>query len=265
LRSSAYCALSLTARRVLDRIEIELADHGGTDNGKLPVTYDDFQRYGLHRQAIYPAIQETVALGFVEITEEGVAGSAEFRKPNLFRLTYRASDGVLGDGSHEWKRIADENAARIAAQARLLRPSQKQNLKYGSRQKLVRKPYRKRQINSTESTTTTHSTESTTTIDISSVSPEQPPREARNPNSGASGAAATSTPPSLASAPLALSERADILQARIAKRLGTGGWAILQDLQPDHLQNLTAMEDRGELTEAVLVRIRIENLARGAA
>src|SRR5207237_9968690 len=80
LGSPDYCALSLTARRVLDRLEIELADHGGTDNGRLPVTYDDFQRYGLHRQAIYPAIRETVALGFVEVTEAGVAGTAEYRK-----------------------------------------------------------------------------------------------------------------------------------------------------------------------------------------
>jgi hypothetical protein len=55
LRSPAYCALSLSARRILDRLEIELADHGGADNGKLPVTYDDFVRYGLHRHAIYPA------------------------------------------------------------------------------------------------------------------------------------------------------------------------------------------------------------------
>ena len=30
----------------LDRVEIELADHGGVDNGKLPVTFDDFVRYG---------------------------------------------------------------------------------------------------------------------------------------------------------------------------------------------------------------------------
>src|SRR4051794_3906324 len=89
LRSPAYCELSLSARRILDRLEIELADHGGTDNGKLPVTYDDFQRYGVHRQAIGPAIRETVALGFVEITEAGVHGTAEFRKPNKFRLTYR--------------------------------------------------------------------------------------------------------------------------------------------------------------------------------
>jgi hypothetical protein len=36
LRSPAYRALSRAAHQVLARIEIELADHGGMDNGKLP-------------------------------------------------------------------------------------------------------------------------------------------------------------------------------------------------------------------------------------
>ena len=265
LRSSAYCALSLTARRVLDRLEIELADHGGTDNGRLPVTYDDFQRYGLHRQAIYPAISETVALGFVEVTEEGVAGGPEFRKPNLFRLTYRHSKGVLGDGSHEWKRIG-ENASEIAAQARLKRPPQNQKLKYASRQKSVRKPYRKRQINSTETTTTTHSTETTTTIDISSVKPIQPAREARPSGSAvASGPAATSAPASLASA-LALGERADIVLSRVAGRIGSGeaGWLIVQEATERELDNLIALESRGGLDEATLEATRLK-YRRGAA
>ena len=74
MRSPAWRALSLSARRILDRLEIEMADHGGTDNGKLPATYDDFERYGLHRHAIAPAIREAVALGFLEITQPGRAG-----------------------------------------------------------------------------------------------------------------------------------------------------------------------------------------------
>jgi hypothetical protein len=63
IRSPAWRVLGLSARRVIDRIEIELADHGGTDNGKLPVTYDDFVRYGIHRHAIAPGIREAEALG----------------------------------------------------------------------------------------------------------------------------------------------------------------------------------------------------------
>jgi hypothetical protein len=42
LRSPAYRALSLSGHRVVSRIEIELADHGGNDNGRLPVTKQDF-------------------------------------------------------------------------------------------------------------------------------------------------------------------------------------------------------------------------------
>lgn len=115
LRSPAWRALSLSARRILDRLEIELADHGGTDNGKLPCTFDDFEQYGIHRHAIGPAIREAVALGFVEITEAGRAGNAEWRKPNQFRLTYRNSKYAPTD---EWRKITEEDAELIARSAR---------------------------------------------------------------------------------------------------------------------------------------------------
>jgi hypothetical protein len=103
LESYAYRVLSLSARRVLDRIEIELAHHGGNDNGKLKVTYEQFIAYGIDRHAVAPAIRELVALGFVRVTQAGCAGNREFRSPNMFRLTYRPAEGVPGDGSHEWK------------------------------------------------------------------------------------------------------------------------------------------------------------------
>jgi hypothetical protein len=63
LESPTFRELSLSARRVLDRLEIELAHHGGMDKGRLPVTYDDFQRYGIDRHAIAPAIRELIAPG----------------------------------------------------------------------------------------------------------------------------------------------------------------------------------------------------------
>src|ERR1700686_3983281 len=64
LESPAYRVLSLSAHRVLDRISIELAHHGGNDNGKLPVTYEQFMEYGMDRNAVAPAIRELEALGF---------------------------------------------------------------------------------------------------------------------------------------------------------------------------------------------------------
>ena len=49
MESPAYRVLSLSAHRVLSRIEIEWAHHGGQDNGQLPVTFDNFADYGVHR------------------------------------------------------------------------------------------------------------------------------------------------------------------------------------------------------------------------
>jgi hypothetical protein len=121
IESPAWRVLSLSARRVLDRIEIEMAHHGGTDNGRLPVTYDNFEEYGIHRHAISPAIREACALGFLEVTEHGGGGNREFQRPNLFRLTYRHAKDVQGDGTHEWRHIQTlEEAELKAKQARFL-------------------------------------------------------------------------------------------------------------------------------------------------
>jgi len=162
LKSPAWSVLSLSARRVLDRIEIEHADHGGYDNGRLPVTYDDFERYGIHRHSIAAAIRETVALGFTEITERGRAGNAEFRSPHKFRLTYfpvrRAPP------TNEWQRIKTvEEAQALATAARREAPQKTKdqwrktpNLSGGNQ-------HRKRQVHSAETTTTRLSADSTTT------------------------------------------------------------------------------------------------------
>jgi DNA-binding transcriptional MocR family regulator len=117
LESPAYRVLSLSAHRVLSRIEIEFLHHAGTENGRLPVTFDQFVEYGIDRASIAPAIRELEALGFVEVTERGVAGNADSRRPNLFRLTYRNSDGVLSDGTHEWRRIRTDVEAKAVADA----------------------------------------------------------------------------------------------------------------------------------------------------
>jgi hypothetical protein len=128
LESPVFRVLSLSARRALDRIEIELAHHGGTNNGRLPVTYDDFERYGMDRHAIAPAIRELVALGLIEVTEQGRAGNADWRAPNRFRLTYKATRGA--DPTHEWKRIyTNELAEKIAKAARNASPREPRRAK----------------------------------------------------------------------------------------------------------------------------------------
>jgi hypothetical protein len=162
IKSPAWSVLSLSARRVLDRIEIERADHGGNDNGRLPVTYDDFERYGIHRHAIRAAIQETVALGFAEITERGRAGNAEFRSPHKFRLTYfhvgRAPP------TNEWQRIETLEEAQALARAARREVPQKTKVQWRKTPNLSGgNRHRKSRFHSAKTTTTRLSADSTTT------------------------------------------------------------------------------------------------------
>ena len=115
LESFAFRVLSLSARRVLDRLEIELGHHGGQDNGRLPCTYGDFHEYGMDCHSIAPAIRECVALGFVEVTQHGHGGNAEFRSPNYFRLTYKHSGSE--PAIDEWRAIETREQAQCLARA----------------------------------------------------------------------------------------------------------------------------------------------------
>jgi hypothetical protein len=117
LESPAYRVMSLSAHRVLDRIEIEHGHHAGRENGRLPITYNDFVDYGIERHAVAPAIREVMALGFVEITEHGRAGNAEHRTPNKFRLTHYPTNSA--GATDDWRHIETiEQAKAVALAAR---------------------------------------------------------------------------------------------------------------------------------------------------
>ena len=115
LESPAYRALSASGHLVMSRIEIELAHHGGNDNGRLPVTTDDFVRYGMHRTSVAPAIRELVALGFIRITVRGRGGNADHGEPNQFMLTFAHGLDVMP--THEWRRIKTLDEAKLIARA----------------------------------------------------------------------------------------------------------------------------------------------------
>ena len=110
LESPAWRVLSLSARRLIERIEIELGHHGGNDNDALPVTYADFLAYGLaDRSSVAAARREAVALGFLRF-KPGRGGNREFRRPDLFGLTF----SVL-DPTHDWRKIETFDDARAIA------------------------------------------------------------------------------------------------------------------------------------------------------
>ena len=86
VESPALRVLSRGAILVMRRIELEHMTHGGAENGNLQVTQRQFEEWGVHRDAIGPAIREITALGFAKV-ERGHAGVGGHGVPNRFRLT----------------------------------------------------------------------------------------------------------------------------------------------------------------------------------
>jgi hypothetical protein len=159
LESPAFRILSLSALRALSRIEIELAHHNGCDNGKLPVTFNDFERYGIRRHSIGPAIDELETLGFATITQHGQkAIRAEYRRPTLFLLTTRPELEGVGPERCGWRRFKTFEEAKAALEASRQRrgkakASQSKNLKTASAETAplpVPKRHRKRENASAE-------------------------------------------------------------------------------------------------------------------
>lgn len=122
LESPAYRVLSLSAHRVLSRIEVELAHHGGNDNGKLPITFNDFVEYGVRRSSVGPSLIELETLGFIKITQKGKkAKAAEYRQPNQFLLTTRPELDGVGPTHCKWRRFRTVEEAEEAVETALLK------------------------------------------------------------------------------------------------------------------------------------------------
>jgi hypothetical protein len=172
IRSPAYRALSLSGHKILSRLEIELAEHGGDkgrENGNLIVTYSNFEAYGMDRHAIGPAISEVVALGFVEVTEAGCAGNESFRRPNKFRLTYRHANGQ--NPTDDWEAVPTiEGAEAIASNARGQTRKNRSPVGVNATSKCG-KPPPSEPIPSGENPHYCHSGKTPTTFDISGLSP----------------------------------------------------------------------------------------------
>lgn len=115
IESPAWKALPDGSRTVVERIEIEHMRHAGTENGRLPVTYDDFETYGVRRKSIRFYIAVAVALGLIDVTEEGHAGAGDTRRAARYALTWiDRHDGA--PRSNRWKvfeTIADAEKAVV--------------------------------------------------------------------------------------------------------------------------------------------------------
>lgn len=169
LRSPAFRALNLSEHRVLARLEIELADHGGADNGALACTFDDFDRYGVRRKSVAPSLRALEALGFIEITERGRAGNAEWRRPHVYRLTYRAM--AASEPSHDWRHIETDAEAEATAVRARCAPEKTESQGRKRPQELGAKRHRSQRVLGGENAPTGHSGETP----LLSRSREEPP------------------------------------------------------------------------------------------
>ena len=212
LEAPAFRVLSLSAHRVLARLEVELGHHGGNDNGKLPVTFDQFEAYGIHRHAIGPAVREVVALGFVEVTQEGRSGNGEFRRPTLYRITYRPTEKL--SATEDWRKIETiEHAEAVADGARKNKKPVVVSAKFRCGKRTTN-----RKLPVAVSTTTRLSADSATTIYISGRGDDvgSPPSAGPTKEPAREGGPAPDGPVPLATITDAL------LQAAMSKRAGRG-------------------------------------------
>ena len=112
LESPAWRALTPSAKRCIERIAIELAHHGGRDNGELPVTYRNFRAFGVYMDGIRLALAEAVALGFIEMTPGHASLSPDYGRAARFRILFLNCIGPLPDHTR-WKRFKTLDEAKL--------------------------------------------------------------------------------------------------------------------------------------------------------
>jgi hypothetical protein len=112
--SPAWRALSLSARKCLERIELELAKHGG-NNGDLPVTQRDFIAHGVSGARVKAALAELIAFGFIEMTPGYGCQSPLYGRSARFRALSCASRD--GPPPENWKRFKTDAEAKAMSKA----------------------------------------------------------------------------------------------------------------------------------------------------
>ncbi len=118
LNSPAWIALSSTAQRVVMRILVEHINQGGQENGRLRVTFSNFEAYGIRRMSLVSAIDEAQRAGFILRVDPGRKAWGEYKgRPAAFRLTWLpVKDEAQGISppTNEWKKFQSLEEARAA-------------------------------------------------------------------------------------------------------------------------------------------------------
>ena len=97
------------------RIRVELANHGGKDNGKLPVTFLDFEKYGVAPPC--NRASNTRSRGPRVDTRHTIrpCRTGDYRAPNMFALTHMTVNEMKA--TNNWDKIETMVEAQIIAKA----------------------------------------------------------------------------------------------------------------------------------------------------
>jgi hypothetical protein len=121
LESGAMRSLSINGRRVIDRIRLEHMAHAGLENGRLKVTWLDFEKFGINRRRIKSSIEEVTTVGIVAIEQPGrKAWGNDQGDSTQYRLTYLpvADPGDYRPATNDWRRFGSNVKAAKAASKR---------------------------------------------------------------------------------------------------------------------------------------------------
>ena len=134
IASPAWRARSISAVRLIDRLELEHMAHAGKENGHLTLTYQQMEREaGICRRLIGPTIAEVEKLGLVKVAHRGGYGGGARNNPSRYQLTYlpwkfipATGAPIYQDPTNDWRAYRGEPARSRAAQKSGLNGSQRE-------------------------------------------------------------------------------------------------------------------------------------------
>jgi hypothetical protein len=91
LQSPAFIGASINCRRLIAALEVENMNHGGKENGRLVMPYNQLQRiWRMPRRLIRQAIDEAIERGLIEV-KRGLRQCYSTSVPSTYRLTFRSA------------------------------------------------------------------------------------------------------------------------------------------------------------------------------
>lgn len=117
MESAAWRARSIPLIRMLERLEKEHMYHGGSSNGDLCVSFDQFVKAGLSRRIIKRTIELGKDLGLLAVKPGSQPLEGRMKPENRYRLTYLPTGKKAP--TDEWKQVTDHIAANAVQKYRI--------------------------------------------------------------------------------------------------------------------------------------------------